>query len=78
MPNRSGSRGNLVSHAVEVCRVLCDLPETRMDTTLACAALLHDGPRTPDITLADVEKHFGKEVASLEADQAVGDALRQP
>ena len=54
-----------VSHAVEVCRVLCDLLETRMDTTLACAALLHDVVEDTDVTLADVEKHFGKEVASL-------------
>ncbi len=54
-----------VSHAVEVCRVLCDLLETRMDSTLACAALLHDVVEDTDITLADVEKHFGKEVASL-------------
>lgn len=54
-----------VSHAVEVCRVLCDLLETRMDTTLACAALLHDVVEDTDITIADVEKHYGKEVASL-------------
>ena len=54
-----------ISHAVEVCRILLDLLENRMDTTLACAALLHDVVEDTDVTLADVEKHFGREVASL-------------
>jgi len=53
------------SHVVEVCRILVDLFEARLDTTLACAALLHDVVEDTDVTLADVEKHFGKEVASL-------------
>ena len=30
------------SHVVEVCLILVELFETRLDTTLACAALLHD------------------------------------
>src|SRR5262245_45223001 len=54
-----------ISHAVEVCRILLDLLETRMDTTLACAALLHDVVEDTEITIADVEKHWGREVASL-------------
>ena len=54
-----------LTHVVEVCRVLLDLLESRIDTTLACAALLHDVVEDTDVTLADVEKAFGREVASL-------------
>ena len=54
-----------VSHAVEVCRILLDLLESRMDTTLACAALLHDVVEDTAITTTELEKHWGKEVASL-------------
>jgi len=54
-----------VSHLVEVCRILLDLLETRMETTLACSALLHDVVEDTAITTADVEKHWGREVAAL-------------
>jgi len=54
-----------ISHAVEVCRILLTLLETRLDTTLACAALLHDVVEDTAITTPDVEKRFGKEVAGL-------------
>jgi len=54
-----------LTHVVEVCKILLDLLESRIDTTLACAALLHDVVEDTDVTLADVEKTFGKEVASL-------------
>ena len=54
-----------ISHAVEVCRILLGLLETRVDTTLACAALLHDVVEDTTTTLADVEKRFGKDVAGL-------------
>jgi GTP pyrophosphokinase len=50
---------------VEVCRILLDLLESRIDTTLACAALLHDVVEDTEVSLADVEKTFGKEVGSL-------------
>jgi GTP pyrophosphokinase len=53
------------THVVEVCRILVDLFEARLDTTLACAALLHDVVEDTEVALADVEKHFGKEVAAL-------------
>jgi GTP pyrophosphokinase len=53
------------THVVEVCRILIDLFENRLDTTLACAALLHDVVEDTDVTLADVEKHFGKDVTGL-------------
>jgi GTP diphosphokinase / guanosine-3',5'-bis(diphosphate) 3'-diphosphatase len=54
-----------ISHAIEVCRILLGLLETRLDTTVACAALLHDVVEDTAITLPDVEKRFGKEVAGL-------------
>src|SRR5262249_33116544 len=54
-----------LTHVVEVCRILLDLFESGLDTTLACAALLHDVVEDTEVTLADVEKHFGREVASL-------------
>ncbi len=54
-----------VSHLVEVCRILLDLLETRMETTLACSALLHDVVEDTAITTGDVEKHWGREVAAL-------------
>jgi guanosine-3',5'-bis(diphosphate) 3'-pyrophosphohydrolase len=54
-----------ISHAVEVCRILLDLLDARMDTTLACAALLHDVVEDTIVTPQEVEKHWGREVASL-------------
>jgi GTP pyrophosphokinase len=54
-----------MSHAVEACRVLLDLLDTRLDTTLASAALLHDVVEDTQVALEDVEKRFGREVASL-------------
>ena len=54
-----------ISHSVEVCRILADLLETRMETTLACAALLHDVVEDTAVTPQEVEKHWGREVASL-------------
>ncbi|HEY3216252.1 MAG TPA: bifunctional (p)ppGpp synthetase/guanosine-3',5'-bis(diphosphate) 3'-pyrophosphohydrolase [Candidatus Eisenbacteria bacterium] len=54
-----------ISHAVEVCRILLDLLDARLDTTLACSALLHDVVEDTAITPEDVEKRFGREVASL-------------
>jgi GTP pyrophosphokinase len=54
-----------LTHCVGVCRILLDLLESRIDTTLACAALLHDVAEDTDVTLADVEKSFGREVTSL-------------
>jgi GTP pyrophosphokinase len=54
-----------VSHAVEVCLILLDLLDARLDTTLACAALLHDVVEDTASTTQDIEKRFGREVASL-------------
>jgi GTP pyrophosphokinase len=54
-----------VSHLVAVCLILVDLLETRIDTTLACAALLHDVVEDTPVTLSDVERRFGKEIGLL-------------
>jgi GTP pyrophosphokinase len=54
-----------VSHVVAVCRILLDLLESRFDTPLACAALLHDVVEDTEITVEDLEKRFGREVAGL-------------
>jgi len=54
-----------VSHLVEVVRILMDLLEGRLDTTLACAALLHDVVEDTEVSLEEVERRFGREVASL-------------
>ena len=54
-----------ISHAVEVCRILLNLLEARLDTTLASAALLHDVVEDTAIKPVDLEKRFGKEVAGL-------------
>ncbi len=54
-----------ISHAVAVCQILLELLEARIDTTLACAALLHDVVEDTAVTPEDVEKRFGKEVAGL-------------
>ncbi|MEQ1833156.1 MAG: bifunctional (p)ppGpp synthetase/guanosine-3',5'-bis(diphosphate) 3'-pyrophosphohydrolase [Candidatus Eisenbacteria bacterium] len=62
---RRDSGQPFLTHVVEVCRILLDLLETRLDSTLACAALLHDVVEDTEVTPADVEKHFGREVASL-------------
>jgi guanosine-3',5'-bis(diphosphate) 3'-pyrophosphohydrolase len=54
-----------LTHLIEVCRILLELFESRLDTTLACAALLHDVVEDTAVTLPEVEKQFGREVAAL-------------
>jgi GTP pyrophosphokinase len=54
-----------VSHVVEVCRILIGLLEARLETPLVCAALLHDVVEDTSITLDEVDKRFGREVARL-------------
>ncbi len=64
-PQRRESNEPYITHVVEVCRVLLDLLDLRLDTTLACSALLHDVVEDTSVKLEDVEKRFGREVASL-------------
>ncbi|MFN9087956.1 MAG: RelA/SpoT family protein [Gemmatimonadaceae bacterium] len=51
-----------VSHCVEVARILADL---QLDTTTVACGLLHDIVEDTDITVEDVEREFGGEVAQI-------------
>jgi len=64
-PQQRESGEPFVSHCVEVCRILLELLEGRLDTTLACSAVLHDVVEDTAVQLEDVEKRFGKDVAGL-------------
>ncbi|HTM57682.1 MAG TPA: bifunctional (p)ppGpp synthetase/guanosine-3',5'-bis(diphosphate) 3'-pyrophosphohydrolase [Candidatus Udaeobacter sp.] len=54
-----------LTHLIEVCRILLDLLEARLGTTLVCAALLHDVVEDTEVSAEVIEKRFGREVASL-------------
>ena len=54
-----------ISHLVAVALILVDLLENRTDTAIVCAALLHDVVEDTSVTIEDVEKRFGREVAGL-------------
>ena len=62
---RRASGQPYISHPVAVCRILVELLESRLDTTLACAALLHDCVEDTATPVAEVEKRFGREVRGL-------------
>ena len=51
-----------VSHCVEVARILADL---QLDSVTVASGLIHDVVEDTDITVADVEREFGKEVAQI-------------
>ena len=51
-----------VSHSVEVARIHADL---QLDTITVTCGLLHDIVEDTDITIADVEREFGTEVAQI-------------
>ena len=51
-----------VSHCVEVARILADL---QLDTTTVACGLLHDIVEDTDITVEDVEREFGGEIAQI-------------
>lgn len=51
-----------VSHCVEVAHILADL---QLDTTTVTSGLLHDIVEDTDITVADVEREFGSEIAGI-------------
>ena len=54
-----------VTHLVAVALILVELLENRLDTPLVCGALLHDVVEDTPVTLDEVEKRFGREIASL-------------
>ena len=51
-----------VSHCVEVARILADL---QLDTTTVACGLLHDIVEDTDITVEDVAREFGGEIAQI-------------
>jgi guanosine-3',5'-bis(diphosphate) 3'-pyrophosphohydrolase len=51
-----------VSHCVEVARILADL---QLDSATVACGLLHDVVEDTDITVADIEREFGGEVARI-------------
>src|SRR4051812_35788947 len=51
-----------VTHAVEVAKILAEL---QLDTTTVASGLIHDVVEDTRITVADVEKAFGPEIAAI-------------
>ena len=51
-----------VSHCIEVARILADL---QLDSATVACGLLHDVVEDTDITVADIEREFGDEVAQI-------------
>src|SRR6185295_15923098 len=51
-----------VSHCVEVAHILADL---HLDSVTVASGLIHDVVEDTDITVADVELEFGKEIAQI-------------
>ncbi len=51
-----------VSHCIEVARILADL---QLDTTTVASGLLHDIVEDTDITVEDVAREFGSEIAQI-------------
>ena len=57
-----GSGESYINHPLAVARIVADLG---LDETSLAAALLHDAVEDTEITLGDVEKAFGQEVAQI-------------
>lgn len=51
-----------IVHPLEAAHYLADL---KIDPTIVCATLLHDVPEDTPVTLEDIEKNFGIEIASM-------------
>ncbi len=51
-----------LSHPLEVAGILATM---KMDSTTIAASLLHDAPEDTDTPIAQIEDHFGNEIASL-------------
>ncbi len=59
--NRSSGE-SYINHPLAVARIVADIG---LDEISVAAALLHDAVEDTEITLADVEEHFGREVAEI-------------
>jgi GTP pyrophosphokinase len=54
-----------LTHTVSTCRNVIDLLGSHLDTSVACAALLHDAVEDTEVSLEEIEEGFGAEVAAL-------------
>jgi GTP pyrophosphokinase len=59
--NRSSGE-SYINHPLAVAKIVADIG---LDETSVAAALLHDAVEDTEITLADVDEHFGAEVAQI-------------
>jgi GTP pyrophosphokinase len=53
---------NFVSHCVEVAKILADL---QLDSVTVASGLIHDVVEDTSVTIADVEREFGREIAGI-------------
>src|SRR3989338_7352648 len=51
-----------IEHPLATAHILANM---RIDPVIVIAALLHDVPEDTDVTLDEIEKNFGPDVASL-------------
>ena len=51
---------NFISHCVEVAKILADL---QLDTVTVASGLIHDVVEDTSITVEEIEREFGKEIA---------------
>ncbi|MCU1367724.1 MAG: relA, partial [Ilumatobacteraceae bacterium] len=61
-PQLRSSGEGYINHPLAVARIVADIG---LDETSLAAALLHDSVEDTEITLADVEKEFGADVAAI-------------
>jgi guanosine-3',5'-bis(diphosphate) 3'-pyrophosphohydrolase len=59
---KRSSGENFVSHCVEVAKILAEL---HLDTVTVASGLIHDVVEDTEVTVADVEREFGKEIARI-------------
>ena len=53
---------NFVSHCVEVAKILAEL---QLDTVTVASGLIHDIVEDTNVSVAEVESHFGPEIAQI-------------
>jgi GTP pyrophosphokinase len=61
-PQMRSSGESYINHPLAVARIVAEIG---LDENAVAAALLHDAVEDTDLTVEDVEKHFGSEVAGI-------------
>jgi GTP pyrophosphokinase len=59
---KRSSGEDYVSHCVEVAKILADL---QLDSVTVASGLIHDVVEDTEITVADIEREFGREIAQI-------------